>query len=333
MGLINSSNYREYTIIEKINKGECGIVYKIIDSNKNIYALKIEKIIYDEMTNKKLKTWREINFYKNIAHVHPKYFIKYHNYYFEKYNISNSNLDINLDNFEEYESSLKEYIKEYIVEHNKSNLYIYKIFDLIDCTLDKIIYKLTKKQLYSMIIQLFNIIDILRRNNYIHGDLNLNNIGVIKTQNKYIIINGLEIPTYGYIYKLIDFQYVLNKNDIKNEYEKNKYNELYENEYINILNNFIKIKEPENKLKFYFFIENKKYNTTNLFFKYLERNMSIICKKDIYYIIDNIDNYDRILSYFYDKINNTYRKMYIVIIYIILISVFLLFLKIKIKSI
>ena len=41
-----------------------------------------------------------------------------------------------------------------------------------------------------------------------------NNIMLVKTSKKFIIINGNRIPTYGYIIKLIDFDFVQTKKKI-----------------------------------------------------------------------------------------------------------------------
>ena len=52
----------------------------------------------------------------------------------------------------------------------------------------KIIYKLSIKQIYSLILQLLFGIKILQKKKYTHNDLNINNITYNKTKKKYIII-------------------------------------------------------------------------------------------------------------------------------------------------
>ena len=75
-----------------------------------------------------------------------------------------------------------------------------------------------------MIIQLTYTIKLLHLNDYIHGDIHMGNIGWIKTaKNKKIQILNQSIPTFGYIFKVIDYGMVIKKSDIKNQKEKKKF--------------------------------------------------------------------------------------------------------------
>jgi hypothetical protein len=67
----------------------------------------------------------------------------------------------------------------------ESNYCIRKIYSLVDCDLSKIIDKLNKKQLYSLIIQNTYIILLLNKNGFLHNDLHGQNIGVIKTKKNF----------------------------------------------------------------------------------------------------------------------------------------------------
>jgi serine/threonine protein kinase len=80
------------------------------------------------------------------------------------------------------------------------------IYDLIDGNLYELDGKLSYKQIYSMIIQLTYAIQLLHSANYVHGDIHNRNIGWVKTSMRTKIkLNKLNIPTHGYIFKLIDY--------------------------------------------------------------------------------------------------------------------------------
>ena len=342
-----------YIILEELGRGLYGIVYKVTNIIDNkYYALKFEKIIDTDITDKHSHIQREIKFYNDFGNEYPLYFTKYYGCYYENKNmlLSCDKIDIKI-NVDDY----NDIVKIYLEKHKKSNIYLSRIYDLIDISLDKIINKLNKKQLYSMIIQVTNIIKLLHNNNYIHGDLHINNIGIKYTNIKYININNIQIPTYGYIYKLIDLSFVINNNDIQNNYEKNIYNNIFCYEYLNLLNyliyipdnlyiyntfgfqnnnkNIIDINDRYNKL-----IDNKSINNrltddklinniySTLYLYYLKIYKTNIPKPDILFIINNNHEYDKIINYMTNKIymkNNINFKLYILILCIIFIIFFL----------
>jgi hypothetical protein len=110
---------------------------------------------------------------------------------------------------------------------------------MIDYTLGEIINSLSKQQIYSMIIQFSYIIYLLEKNKYIHGDIHQYNIGVVLTKKKYIKIFQYNVPTYGYLYKLIDFGRVLHKKNIVKRGNIKIYKNLYGNELDFILTTMI----------------------------------------------------------------------------------------------
>ena len=323
---MNIENITDYDIIKEIGRGNSGIVYKIkIDDT--YYALKITKITDSDLKEKSRIT-REHNFFSDIGNKYPEYFTRYYGYHINNKNlISNEKLDIIIDinDIEDIE------VQKYVVKHKNSNTFMYKIYDLVSIPLENIILQLSIKQIYSMIIQITNIIRLLHKNNYIHGDINLKNIGVCETNNKYIQIDDVKYETFGYIYKLIDFDTILHNKDIIYNYEKNKYPYLYEYEYLNLLNSLIKINvgifDKYSVLKYWYLYENKSNNNyidenyeyllknnkidelydnkyINLYIYYLKENETIVPKEDIQYIINHRHNYDDIIKYFGDKLNN-----------------------------
>ena len=109
-------------------------------------------------------------------------------------------------------------IRDKIYDIAKSNLCIRKVYELIDGVLDDVIDLLSQKQLYSFILQYSYIILLLQKKGYSHGDIHGGNIGYIKTNEKFVKILNNNIPTYGYIFKLIDYGFVKNKtNKLSNE--------------------------------------------------------------------------------------------------------------------
>ena len=96
-----------------------------------------------------------------------------------------------------------------VVEFNKkinnSNYCFDTITDLKDGNLSDIYNIITKHQVYSLIIQIIYALNLMHKNDYTHGDLHSQNICYKKTKIKTIKILGLSIPTYGYIFSLIDY--------------------------------------------------------------------------------------------------------------------------------
>jgi serine/threonine protein kinase len=236
----------DYKIIKELGYGIYGTVYLIsVPKNNNHYALKIEHIEKKDIKpNPKSFLWREINFYKKFAPKYPNQFIQMYEYDFINNCIHEQKYAYSKELF-----PIKTQIK--LNKLAKSDYCVRKVFDLVDGDISNLIEKLTIKQIYSMIIQITWIINLLHTNNYTHGDFHVGNIGWIKTpKTAKISINNKRIPTYGYIYKLIDFGMIVNKNDIKTQkelktFEKNllleKYHIIYnltDNKFNNYLKNY-----------------------------------------------------------------------------------------------
>lgn len=228
-----------YKIIKELGHGMFGTVYLILFSKANTkkkYALKIEHVLNSDIKkNLKSTVWREIEFCNNFASKYPEQFIQLIEYDF---------ID-KCEHIQTYTFDFDRFPKQMQTKFNKlasSKYCIRKIFSLIDGTLDKIIDKLNVKQMYSMIIQYTYIIHLLHSNNYIHGDLHPGNIGYIQTNQQIKIkILNYNVPTFGYMYKAIDFGMVMNKNNISNKNDLIKYNDLnlMKNELSYFKSNFV----------------------------------------------------------------------------------------------
>ena len=66
----------------------------------------------------------------------------------------------------------------------------------------------------------------MHTNGYVHSDFHTGNIGVVNTTEKYITIFYKQIPTYGRIYKMIDYGIILNESNYKNT---KQLKQIYEN--------------------------------------------------------------------------------------------------------
>jgi hypothetical protein len=97
------------------------------------------------------------------------------------------------------------------------------------------------------------IINLLHKNNYVHRDLHSGNIGVVKTNQKFIKIVDKNIPTCGYIYKPIDYGLVINKKNLKNKNEENIFNMWMKDELPMLIYIFT-------KTKFWDMVDKKKIN-------------------------------------------------------------------------
>ena len=209
-------------IIKMIGRGMYGTIY-LCKYKQKFFAYKIEHILEQDIHNKKSNIWKEINFSIKFANKYQEQFITLYNY-----DIVN-NCTHKQDHIWDI-SLFNDKLQKEFNNLSNSNYCIRKIYSLVDNTLGEIINTLNKQQIYSFIIQFSYIIYLLEINKYIHGDIHQLNIGVIKTSKKYINIFNYKVPTYGYIYKLIDFGRALHKKDVITKSEKKTYNDLYGNE-------------------------------------------------------------------------------------------------------
>ena len=217
-----------YDIINELGHGMFGTVYKIKYKDK-YYAMKIEHILdKDKQKNIQSSVWREIDFCEKFGRKYKDQFMQLYYYDFiddcehvQKY----SN---NLKNFDKYH-------KNKIIALSKSSTCIRKIYDLCDGTVKDIIHTLSNQQIYSFIIQIAIIVNILQKSKYIHGDFHSGNIGYIKTDKKYIKYKNLNIPTFGYIFKAIDLGSVLHPKYKLNKRDKKWYKDFIKNELISPL--------------------------------------------------------------------------------------------------
>jgi hypothetical protein len=333
----------EYKIIKELGYGMIGTVYLIETSEKN-YALKIENVLdTDLIKSSESRVWRELDFCLNFANKYPNHFTKLIDYEFKKDCKHRQKYTFDLRDFDQDK-------QDYLVKLKKSNYCVYKIFELIDTTLDKMIEYLSVNQIYSMIIQLTYISYLLHSNNYVHGDFQTSNIGMIATKDKFIKIFDYDVPTFGYIYKIIDYGVILNKKDIKSNEEDQIFNNLINNELKNIKNNFIDM--DFFYMKYWIYVNNKRidknveenyqkmllnsnYNKIKnisdnkyeqLFYYYVLNNKTRIPKEDIIFFIKANNDYNKIIDYFYKKLIKKNKKKYNMLFVFILIIIIIIIL-------
>jgi len=216
-----------YKIIKKLGYGMIGTVYLVKKDNVK-YALKIEHILEkDVKKNLRASIWREIDFCMRFGNKHPEQFIE-----LIEYDVIDE-----CDHTQKYAFDLKNFppkmIKE-ITALNESNYCVRRIYTLVDTSLNKIYYKLKINNFYSMMVQLSYTIYLMHKAKYIHGDLHSGNIGLIKTNKKNIKILDYSVPTFGWIFKAIDYGLVKHVKYLKSK-EKKEYKFHMENEQQNLI--------------------------------------------------------------------------------------------------
>ena len=210
----------DYKIIRKIGFGMRGTVYLVSkkDNPNKKYAMKIEHILESDIKkDPNSSVWKEIDFSKKLGNKYPDQFISLLEYdiindckHIQKYPLK---LDIfNLKKQNEFK------------ELSMSPYCMRKIYTLIDGVLKDIIKTLSHKQIYSMIIQVVNILELIHLNKYTYWDLNDANIAYVKTEKEFIDIKGYKIPTFGYLYKIIDYGLVDHISNIQNKFDLKTFN-------------------------------------------------------------------------------------------------------------
>lgn len=222
--------------LEILGTGLYGTVYKIND----ITIVKTQKITISDYDNyhKRNKTkyldsliFRELYFNKiikkKISQEDKHFFLNFYGDQLIKIN-KEVNEGIALIDNQSYYNDLKN------SEYGINFFYDYK-----DGIVDDIIDNLNELQIYSMIIQLTYALNLIHNLGFIHNDIHLKNIAYIKTDaEKYINIMNHKVPTYGYIFSLIDYGMVLSKRFKLSENEEANINIDYRDN-IRLLSNII----------------------------------------------------------------------------------------------
>jgi serine/threonine protein kinase len=264
------------------------VVYLGTDKEDNKYAIKFSK----ETEKTENRTQRELDFCNIMHEKYPNHFMKLYDYEIIE--------DDGKIDFTEYFYLLEPSEKTYYSNVIKSNNLVVKLFSYIDMTLYDYLntWKYFNYELfYNILIQIIYLINIIHENGYYHGDIHFKNIGLTKTEKKYIEIANNKIPINGLFVTIIDYENIIHKkyNLSIDERRELKYkNDLFS--LINSLYNFeeLKIKYPEFK------------NINYTFFKIDEEDEKIIKS---YLINAKLNEETRIFLYntlykllFYEKI-------------------------------
>lgn len=207
-------NFENIKIIKKLNAGMLGTTY-LCKYKEKTYAMKIQHILEkDQNKDYNNEMWREMDLYKYIDNMPKKeqlFFTKLYGY--EIFNncthkqIRPFEVDFN-DTKNEFAQKLKkldesDWCVKYLLEY-KGKLTLGKF-------LSKYSYKLKLEQIYSILLQIINIIMLLHKGGYSHNDLHTDNIMICKTNKKYFIMNDKKIKYHGYQLSAIDYGEILHK--------------------------------------------------------------------------------------------------------------------------
>jgi serine/threonine protein kinase len=238
---ISKTNIDSYKIIKELGYGFLGTVY-LVEKNKKKYGMKIEHVLESDVINKDSKLFRENRFYEKFANKYPEHFVT-----MKEFDIID-----NCKHIQKYPRKILTRFQEITLELERSKFCIRRIITLIDGSLGSIINTLSVNQIYSALLQIYCITNLMHKNKYVQVDAHINNVGYIKTDKKYIKIDNYNIPTFGYIYKLYDFGFVLHITDtVYGNFLYNKNNEL-----LNIITYFYE----NNEQYIYMFNRNKFLN-------------------------------------------------------------------------
>ena len=288
----------KYKIIEKIGLGTSATVYKI-QIGKKYYALRRQKLFKNEYedlneifkSNNLIESTdngliRGIYFNSFINTINTNHFTILYKYYVNKCNFTQELTDScknNPTNFKRYTDLLE---SKYCVE---------MIYDLKDGIMFKLIPQLSNKQIYSMIIQCIYALHLMHSNGYYHRDVNDYNWCYTKTKLKYINILGLKIPTFGYLYSIIDYSDCYN---LKFKLSSDETKEIFARY------NNLKYEDNMNFLMYNFFPGSYFSFTRNLVLRIIQNDKTV--QNEIYYSQIKSLNYEQ-LKYFCKYANDSIK--------------------------
>lgn len=195
----------KYNIISILGYGMQGIVL-LVEKNNKQYAMKISFEYNLEKAKNILKN--ELKFQSLIVNNCESCFIKLYDYNLTEKCIINENI---IQLLKKEKNNIP---RKLIDKIQKPHICIEKIYGLVDGSLHQILKNLNKNQIFSAIIQLANCIHILEKNNYVHLDIRNNkNIAYSHTNDAFIKIKNKDIPTFGYQWKIIDYDKIRQINE------------------------------------------------------------------------------------------------------------------------
>jgi serine/threonine protein kinase len=204
------SSADKYTILSEIGHGMMGSVYLVKDIDSKKYAMKIEHVFKKDIKESYLShIWREIEFAKFMHNKYPEHFMElYDNWIDSKC--------AHIQDWSKIGMDIKKLPLDSQIYYNKlfaSKYCAVKIWSLIDLTLKDLIGKgnISEQIYYDLFLQALYVLWLVHKEGYLHGDWKLDNIGLVKTSNKYINILGHQVKTHGYIAQLIDYGGVIHK--------------------------------------------------------------------------------------------------------------------------
>ena len=300
-------NYKVKKTDKIINSGWNASFYKIKIGNK-YYGLRREKIFEEDAIKYDFK---EETLLENTESNHlPEnlYRIIYNNLTLYKINkihfVKLYDYRINKCKFKQQITTSIMNCPDGLERHNKlmdSEYCFDMLVDLKDGDLLDILYKMTQNQLYSMIIQCLYGLYLMSYNGFYHFDLNNKNFLYQKTNKKSIKIFNLNIPTFGFIWSIIDFGKVLHINFklSDSEYSTLNYCDLKKFNNLGFLENAIlhndKAKIIINKIMSNIDVKNDIYYDVTI----KERRLR---HEEVVYYVKNVDNTIKLVKYFYKLI-------------------------------
>jgi serine/threonine protein kinase len=295
----------KYKIKNILGSGSTATTF-LIKSNNKCYALRRQKIYKNEVLeykdnfkNEKIientdkSFYRLIYFNKFINTINKNHFTVIYEYNIDKCKFTQPLTDWVQNN--------PDALKHYNALINSK--YCFDIItDIKDGIINDILYRLNNEQVYSCIIQIVFAFHLMHSNGFYHRDCNANNFMYKKTSLKTIKILGMNIPTFGYLFSLIDYMDVISTKfklsdsemsdiTIRNyKYEdmvRFLYSCIFHDDYIykNIINKLLNDKKLEYK---YPEIEAFKYKR--------------LTYEDTKYYCLNINDPKKIIKYFYKLI-------------------------------
>lgn len=310
---VQSINIDNVKKIKLLGTGAHGNVY-LTEYNGQKYALKMEHIIEnDENDDLSSPYLREIKFCKDVANKNPEFFMQMYGH------------DI-LDNCNEHKTK-----KQKTRGNEKYHKFIEKkcarkLYSYVDGIVNMEHILSDKKYVYSFVIQMANIVNIMQSNGYVHNDFYYKNVGYNKTDENilHLDINGtkFDVPLFGEKYVAIDYGNVLHEDFIMNDYEKKRYYSRIGKELDFVffgyffpvtvsVSQFRRNPEPyEKELLSSHNYENVRNITTNKYYQIilnLALNNRVYTKDvlpydDVLYYIKNSSNIPKIVDYFNDKL-------------------------------
>lgn len=205
------SSLRQLKKLKVLGEGAVGKVF-LVKRDGAKYALKVE-YIQPKFLKKGEELYNELEFTRDVASQYPDQFQQLYDHELVK-GCSEKLSPIH--------ANIRPALKQYLEKSRQAQICVYKLYSLVDTTLESLGSKCRRWSLahiYSALLQILDMFQVMEKFEWVHGDFHPGNVGIRYTSRDYPLeIGGQPIKTHGTLLQLIDYGTLLNHRTLRSKH-------------------------------------------------------------------------------------------------------------------